>query len=193
VNVKRFTLESLREQIGIVLQQPILFGTTIRENIAYGKPVATVDDVEAAARADIHEFILSLPNGYDTVIAEGGVSLSGGQRQKIAIARAIIKQPPILILDEPTTALDAAAAAEVNATLHRLGQGKTVFRVAHRLEDVADADVILVLREGELLEQGTHAELLRAGGWYQWISTLQRERTLAPPTDPIRVAGRSLS
>ena len=194
VNVKRFTLESLREQIGIVLQQPILFGTTIRENIAYGKPDATIDEVEAAARAaDIHEFVLSLPHGYDTVVAEGGVSLSGGQRQKIAIARAIIKNPPILILDEPTTALDAAAAAEVNATLHRLGRGKTVFRVAHRLEDVADADVILVLRDGELLEQGTHAKLLHAGGWYQWISTLQRERTPAPAADPIRLAGGSRS
>src|SRR5436309_12912917 len=193
VNVKRFTLESLREQIGIVLQQPILVGTTIRENIAYGKPDATIDAVGAAARAaDIHEFVLSLPHGYDTVVAEGGVSLSGGQRQKIAIARAIIKNPPILILDEPTTALDAAAAAEVNATLHRLGRGKTVFRVAHRLEDVADADVLLVLRDGELLEQGTHTELLRAGGWYQWISTLQHPD--APPADPSRrMAGRSLS
>src|SRR5207245_10217153 len=125
--------------------------------------VATTAEVEAAAPAAvIREFVLSLPHGYDTVVAEGGVSLSGGQRQKIAIARAIIKHPPILILDEPTTALDAAAAAEVNATLHRLGRGKTVFRVAHRLEDVADADVILVLRDGEILAQGPHAEPLPA-------------------------------
>ena len=196
VNVKRFTLESLREQIGIVLQQPILFGTTIRENIAYGKPDATLEEVEAAARAaDIHDFIASLPDGYEAVIAEGGVSLSGGQRQKIAIARAIIKNPPILILDEPTTALDAAAAAEVNATLHHLGQGKTVFRVAHRLEDVADADVIIVLRDGDVLEQGTHAKLLHAGGWYQWISTLQHGGGRLPPTDPVllHLARRSAS
>jgi len=174
-NVKHFTLESVREQIGIVLQQPILFGTTVRENIMYGKPDASDDEIVAAARAaDVHDFIASLPNGYDTEIAEGGVSLSGGQRQKIAIARAIIKQPPIVILDEPTASLDTASAAEVNAALTRLARGKTCFRVAHRLEDVRGAHQILVLADGGIVEQGTHAELARAGGWYQRILDLQR-------------------
>src|SRR5207245_6394863 len=121
--------------------------------------VATTAEVEAAAPAAvIREFVLSLPHGYDTVVAEGGVSLSGGQRQKIAIARAIIKSPPILLLDEPTTALDAASAAEVNATLNRLRGGRTTFRIAHRLEDVASADLILVLHEGQIVEHGTHWE-----------------------------------
>jgi ABC-type multidrug transport system fused ATPase/permease subunit len=173
-DIKTFTLESLREQIGIVLQQPILFATTIRENIAYGKADAALEEIIATARAaDVHDFIAGLPKGYETVIAEGGTTLSGGQRQKIAIARAIIKSPPILLLDEPTTALDAASAAEVNATLNRLRGGRTTFRIAHRLEDVASADLILVLHEGQIVEQGTHWELCRAGGMYQRISDLQ--------------------
>src|SRR5256885_300000 len=135
-NIQAFTLDTLREQIGIVLQQPILFGASIRENIAYGKPDAAMEEIVAVAHAaDIHDFIAGLPDGYDTVIAEGGATLSGGQRQKIAIARAIIKDPPILLLDEPTTALDAESAAEGNATLDRLRRGKTSLRVAHRLED----------------------------------------------------------
>jgi ABC-type multidrug transport system fused ATPase/permease subunit len=172
--IKRFTLDSVREQIGIVLQQPILFGTTIHENIAYGKPDASLDEVIAAAKAaDVYEFIASLPDGYETVIAEDGASLSGGQRQKISIARAIIKNPPVLLLDEPTTGLDATSAAEVNATLHRLRQMKTTFRVAHRLEDVATADLILVLRDGQIIERGTHAELVDGGGWYQRVSAHQ--------------------
>src|SRR5512143_2685458 len=165
----------MREQIGIVLQQPILFGTTIRENIMYGKPDATGDEIVAAATAaDIHDFIASLPAGYDTEIADGGASLSGGQRQKIAIARAIIKQPPILILDEPTASLDTASAAEVNAALTRLARGKTCFRVAHRLEDVRGAHQIVVLLDGRVAELGSHAELAVAGGWYQRILELQR-------------------
>ena len=177
-NIKHFTLDSLREQIGIVLQQPILFGTTIRENIAYGKPDATDDEVVAAARAaDVHEFIAGLPKGYDTVVAEGGANLSGGQRQKIGIARAIIKNPPILILDEPTSGLDATAAVEVNATLRRLAAGKTVFRVAHRLEDLRGCDVILVLQDGRVAEKGSHAELIEGSGWYQRICALQSAET----------------
>lgn len=177
-NIKRFTLESLRDQIGIVLQQPILFGTTIRENIAYGKPDATdAEVIDAARAADVHQFISSLPDAYHTVIAEGGVSLSGGQRQKISIARAIIKDPPLLILDEPTSGLDATATVEVNAALRRLAQGKTVFRVAHRLEELRGCDVILVLQDGRLIEKGSHAELLHGGGWYQTIFALQGTRT----------------
>jgi len=174
-NIQDFTLESLRDQIGIVLQQPILFGASVRENIAYGKPDATMDEIVATARAaDIHDFIAGLPDAYDSIIAEGGATLSGGQRQKIAIARAIIKDPPILMLDEPTTSLDAESAAEVNATLERLRHGKTALRVAHRLEEVAMADVIVVLRDGRIIEKGSHAELATAGGWYQRVFDLQR-------------------
>ena len=174
-NIQDFTLDTLREQIGIVLQQPILFGATIRENIAYGKPDATLEEIIATARAaDVHDFIAELPEGYDTVLAEGGATLSGGQRQKIAIARAIIKDPPILLLDEPTTALDAESAAEVNATLERLRRGKTALRVAHRLEEVANADLIVVLYEGEIVESGTHLELAYSSGWYRRVFDLQR-------------------
>src|SRR5262249_40112550 len=173
-NIQDFTLDTLRDQIGIVLQQPILFGASVRENIAYGKADATLEEIIATARAaDIHDFITGLPKGYETVIAEGGTTLSGGQRQKIAIARAIIKNPPILLLDEPTTALDAMSGAEVNATLNRLRDGRTMFRIAHRLEDVASADLILVLHEGNIVEHGTHWELRHAGGMYQRISDLQ--------------------
>src|SRR5438132_13488191 len=138
-------------------------------------PDAAMEEIVAVAHAaDIHDFIAGLPDGYDTIIAEGGATLSGGQRQKIAIARAIIKDPPILLLDEPTTALDAESAAEVNATLERLRHGKTALRVAHRLEEVANADLILVLHEGEIVESGTHLELACSGGWYQRVFDLQR-------------------
>ena len=184
-NVTHFTLDSLREQIGIVLQQPILFGAPVRENIAYGKPDATPDEIAAAARAaDVHDFIMELPEGYETVIAEGGASLSGGQRQKISIARAIIKKPPILLLDEPTSGLDAASAAEVNATLARLRRGKTCFRIAHRLDELRSADLILVLSDGSVVEQGTHAELVRGGGWYQRIHDLQQATEVEEEPSP---------
>jgi ATP-binding cassette, subfamily B, bacterial len=191
-NIQDFTLDTLREQIGIVLQQPILFGATIRENIAYGKPDATMEEIVATAHAaDIHDFIAGLPDGYETKIAEGGATLSGGQRQKIAIARAIIKNPPILLLDEPTTSLDAQAAAEVNATLEHLRRGKTAFRVAHRLEEVAGADLIVVLRDGEIVEQGPHAELASAGGWYQQIFDLQTGLRPDETGSPARAGGRT--
>jgi ABC-type multidrug transport system fused ATPase/permease subunit len=195
VGVKRYTLESLRERIGIVLQQPILFGASVHENVAYGKPEATREEVVAAAKAaGIHTFIEEeLPDGYDTVIAEGGASLSGGQRQKISIARAIIKDPPILLLDEPTTGLDARSAAEVNATLDGLRRLKTTFRVAHRLEDVAAADQILVLDGGRIAEQGTHAELVDAGGWYGQVYAAQcvaNTRGAAAPV--VRLAARTV-
>ncbi len=195
VGVKRYTLESLRERIGIVLQQPILFGASVHENVAYGKPEATREEVVAAAKVvGIHTFIEEdLPDGYDTVIAEGGASLSGGQRQKISIARAIIKDPPILLLDEPTTGLDARSAAEVNATLDGLRRLKTTFRVAHRLEDVAAADQILVLDGGRIAEQGTHAELVDAGGWYGQVYAAQRVASTRGAAAPVvRLAARTV-
>ena len=143
--ITSYTLESLRAQIGVVLQQPILFGTTIRENIAYGKPDATDEEIEEAARlADAHDFIVELPKGYGTEVGERGDTLSGGQKQKIAIARAMVKKPAILILDEPTAHLDASSAAHLNRTLEKVSRGKTTFRVAHRLSEVRKCRRILV-------------------------------------------------
>lgn len=173
--ITHFTLNSLREQIGVVLQQPLLFAGSIRENIAYGKPGATLEEVVAAAQAaDAHDFICSRSNGYETLVGERGDTLSGGQRQKIAIARAIIKDPPILILDEPTAALDATSAAQVNATLVRLSERKTTLRVSHRLAEVSYADLIVVLEAGQVTQLGTHQALVREPGWYQDTFQLQQ-------------------
>ncbi len=173
--IAHMTLGSLREQIGMVLQQPLLFAGTVRENIAYGKPEATQEEIEAAARAaDVHEFIRALPHGYNTVVGERGDTLSGGQRQKIAIARAVIKDPTILILDEPTAALDATSAAQVNATLTRLAAGRTTFRVSHRLTEVCHADQIVVIQDGRIAQQGTHETLMSEKGWYRSVFDLQQ-------------------
>ncbi len=173
--ITQLTLDSLRDQIGVVLQQPLLFTGTVRDNIAYGKPEATLEEVKAAARtADAHEFVMALRQGYDTLVGERGDTLSGGQRQKIAIARAIIKDPPILILDEPTASLDATSAAQVNAALNRLACRKTTFRVAHRLAEVCHADLILVLQEGQIRQTGTHASLMAEPGWYREVFELQQ-------------------
>jgi len=172
--ITSFTLESLREQIGVVLQQPILFATTIRENIAYGKPDATDDEIVAAAKlADAHDFIESLKDGYFTEVGERGDTLSGGQRQKIAIARAMVKDPPILILDEPTAHLDATSAAHLNRTLAKISAGKTTLRVAHRLSEVRSARRVLVLEHGRAVQYGTHEELVRRPGWYRDTWQLQ--------------------
>lgn len=173
--ITRVTLDSLREQIGMVLQQPVLFAGTIRENIAYGKPDASAEEIETAARlAEAHDFIVALPRGYDTEVGERGDTLSGGQRQKIGIARAIIKDPAILILDEPTAALDATSASQLNATLRRLSHRRTTFRVAHRLAEVAHADQILVIEDGRITQRGTHALLIRQTGWYRDTFLLQQ-------------------
>lgn len=176
-----FTLESLREQIGVVLQQPILFATTIRENIAYGKPGATDEEIVAAARiADAHDFIVRLKDGYDTAVGERGDTLSGGQRQKIAIARAMLKDPPILILDEPTAHLDASSAAHLDETLAKVSHGKTTIRVAHRLAEVRRAHRILVLQHGKVAQFGTHEELIAQPGWYRDTWVLQGGRLPEP-------------
>lgn len=176
--ISHFTLESLREQIGVVLQQPLLFAGTIRENIAYGHPAATMEEIGRAARmAEADDFIRALPDGYDTVIGERGDTLSGGQRQKIAIARAVIKLPALLVLDEPTASLDASSAAQVNATLSRLARNVTVFRVAHRLEEVRHADLILVIEGGRIAQHGTHQALLSKPGWYRDTYRLGQART----------------
>src|SRR5262245_40024284 len=166
-DIRRYSRESLRREIGIVLQDSILFGASIRENIAYGKPAASLDEVvEAARQAYAHDFIASLPEGYDTIIGERGATLSGGQRQRICLARAIIKRPSALILDEPTSAVDAESAALIHAALERLQRGKTTLVIAHNFAAMERFDLILVLKNNRVLEQGTHERLLEQKGRY---------------------------
>jgi subfamily B ATP-binding cassette protein MsbA len=175
-DLRAVTQESLRRQIGQVFQDPFLFGTTIRENIRFGRPEATDAEVEAAARAaNAHEFIVRFPEGYETSVGERGVKLSGGQLQRIAIARAILRDPRILLLDEATSSLDSASEAAVQEALDRLMEGRTSFVIAHRLSTVLNADCILVLDQGRIVEAGTHAELLARGGLYQKLYQAQFE------------------
>lgn len=167
VNIRRYQRESLRREIGIVLQDSILFGASIRENIAYGNPEASREEiVEAARQAFAHGFIAALSDGYDTIIGERGATLSGGQRQRICLARAIIKRPSVLILDEPTSAVDAESESLIHEALERLRRGKTTIVIAHHFAAMENFDLILVLKNGGLIEQGTHAELLNRGGHY---------------------------
>ncbi|MGQ9816056.1 MAG: ABC transporter ATP-binding protein, partial [Candidatus Roseilinea sp.] len=168
-------LDELRRQIGIVAQDSLLFSATIAENIAFGRPDATREQIERAARlAQAHEFISRLPDGYDTLIGERGVGLSGGQRQRIAIARAILLDPRILILDDSMSAVDAETERLLQAAIGEVMRGRTTILIAHRLSTVQQADRIVVLREGEIVEQGTDAELTRSGGYYQRVLELQR-------------------
>jgi ATP-binding cassette, subfamily B, bacterial len=165
-DLRDITQVSLRTQIGVVFQDSFLFDTTLRENIRLGKPEATDDEIEAAARdAGIHDFIASLPDGYDTRAGEGGAGLSGGERQRVAIARALVREPAILILDEPASALDAQTEAAINRTLQQLGRGRTVIAVTHRLTP-SSTDRILVFNGGRLVEEGAHQDLLARGGVY---------------------------
>jgi subfamily B ATP-binding cassette protein MsbA len=174
LDVRDLTHESLMRQIAIVGQHPFLFNRPIAENIRYGKPDATDEEVHQAARAaNIHDFILTLPDGYETLAGEAGDRLSGGQRQCITIARAILKDAPILILDEATSSLDAESEMLVQRALERLMQGRTTFVIAHRLSTVRGADQIVVLRDGRIVEQGTHQELLRDEGEYHRLYRLQ--------------------
>lgn len=171
----RYDRRSLREHLGVVSQRAVLFNDTIRRNIAFGdRADADMREIEAAARAaNAHEFIERLPLGYDTVIGEGGTLLSGGERQRIAIARALLRDPPILILDEATSELDSEADYLVQEAIRRLMEQRTVLVVAHRLSTVAQADLIVVLEDGRIVETGTHGELLRAGGRYASLHRLQ--------------------
>jgi ABC-type multidrug transport system fused ATPase/permease subunit len=180
VGIERYRRESLRRQIGIVLQQSVLFGATIRENIAYGKPDASEEEIVAAARAaNADPFIRDLEDGYDSVIGERGVTLSAGQRQRIAIARAIIRNPRILILDEPMTGLDAESEFMVRQALDRLMVGRTTIMITHDLQSIADADQVLVLEDGQIAERGTHFELIRRSGRYRELFDLGRKSGLA--------------
>lgn len=173
-DLREYKVDSVRRQISVVLQESILFAATVRENIAYGNLKATKADIEAAARlAKAHEFILKLPQGYDTILGERGATLSGGQRQRIAIARAAVRHAPIVILDEPTTGLDNHSEQVVNEALKQLTQGKTTFVVSHNLQATERADRILYVEEGEVLEQGTHQELIELKGRYAKLYQLQ--------------------
>ena len=173
-DVRRVELQSLRSQIGIVLQTSLLFSATVAENIAYGRPQATQEEIEAAARAaQAHEFILALPLGYQTVVGEKGVTLSGGQRQRVAIARALLLNPRILILDDSTSSVDTETERLIQKALDVLMAGRTTFVIAHRLSTVHRADQIVVLDGGRIVERGTHHELLACGGLYREIYNLQ--------------------
>jgi ABC-type multidrug transport system fused ATPase/permease subunit len=168
VDVHQYKVRSLREKIAIVLQDPVLFQGSISENLRYGRLDATQDEiVDAAKAAHAHDFIMRLPNGYDTDIAKAGGSLSGGERQRLSIARAVIKNAPILILDEPTSSLDAISEEIVFAALKRLRAGRTTIVIAHRLSTVRDADRILVLDGGQIAAQGRHDELLKSCTLYR--------------------------
>jgi ATP-binding cassette subfamily B protein len=174
VDVREMDLVSLRSQIGIVLQTSLLFSDTIKGNIAYGRSDATMDEVIAAAKAaQAHEFIEGFTNGYDTIVGERGVTLSGGQRQRIAIARALLMNPRILILDDSTSSVDTQTEKLIQAALDALMEGRTTFVIAHRLSTVRRADMILVMDKGQIVERGTHDELLARGGLYKEIHDLQ--------------------
>lgn len=173
-DIRRVTLKSLRDQIGLVTQQTILFNDTVRNNIAYGSPNRSEEEIiEAAKAANAHDFIQKLPNGYDTIIGEQGVKLSGGERQRLSIARALLKNAPILILDEATSSLDSESEKEVQTALGRLMKGRTVFVIAHRLSTIRNANRIIVLSDGKIVEEGTHDELMALNGEYRRLYDLQ--------------------
>jgi len=172
--IRDYTLRSLRENVSVVPQDGALFAGTIRENIAYGNPDATDEEIESAARdANLDDFIARLPGGYETIVSERGVSLSGGQRQRLAIARALVKDAPIVVLDEPTTGLDAASEHSVIVALERLLAGRTAVVIAHRLETIRRADHIVVLEDGAIVDQGTHDHLMERGGRYHDLYRMQ--------------------
>jgi len=177
VDIRDLTLESLRRQISIVLQDPLLFSGTIADNIRYGRLDASMDDIVQAARAaNAHDFITDLPDGYDTELGERGAKLSGGERQRISVARAFLKDAPILILDEPTSSIDSKTEAVILDALERLMAGRTTFMIAHRLSTIRKADLLLVLDQGSLVEQGTHDELLANDGVFRQMYEMQTSR-----------------
>ena len=167
INVKEWDIHKLRERMAIVMQDIFLFSDTIEGNIAYGNPQVSIESVQAAAKmAEAHDFITELPDGYDTIVGERGVGLSGGQRQRIALARAILKDPSILILDDTTSSVDMETELRIQKTLKSIQQDKTCFIIAHRISSVKDADLILVMHDGKIIETGKHEELLLKKGYY---------------------------
>ncbi|MBK8316245.1 MAG: ABC transporter ATP-binding protein [Acidobacteria bacterium] len=178
LEIEKYQRQSLRRRIGVVMQESILIGASIRENIAYGKTDATDKEIEEAAiEASAHEFISKLPEGYETIIGERGSTLSGGQRQRICLARAIIKQPSLLILDEPTSAIDAESTMLIQNALNKLQQGKTMIVISHQFAGIEEFDQILVLKNGRIIEQGTHTQLIALKGYYHDLFYLQHPHT----------------
>ena len=174
VDVRDVTLDSVRRNVGIVLQESFAFGATLKDNIAYGVEVASMEDVERAAEtAQLHDFIIDLPDGYETWVGERGITLSGGQRQRLAIARTLLIDPPILILDDSTSSVDVGTERQIQAALEEVMRGRTTFVVAHRLSTVRNADLIVVMERGEIVERGTHEELLERDGTYRLTYELQ--------------------
>ena len=174
LDIKHYKLQSLRKALGIVNQDTFLFNNTVAENICYGNPNATRSEIiDAAKRANAHDFISSLEKGYDTIIGERAVLLSGGMAQRLAIARALLRNPPILILDEATSALDSESERLVQEALNELMKDRTVLVIAHRLSTIVNADHIVVLDQGRIVEQGTHEDLLNQNGKYRYLYELQ--------------------
>jgi ATP-binding cassette subfamily B protein len=182
VDIRDVTQDSLRRAIGVVPQDTVLFNDTIRYNIAYGRPGATQEQIEHAARAaQVHDFVLRLPDGYDTRVGERGLKLSGGEKQRVAIARTILKNPPILVLDEATSALDTRTEQDIQSALRALSADRTTITIAHRLSTVVDSDEIIVLDQGAIAERGTHATLLAQNGLYARMWAMQAEQTEPEP------------
>ncbi|MCL2822242.1 MAG: ATP-binding cassette domain-containing protein, partial [Firmicutes bacterium] len=173
LDVTKIKREVLRKNVGIVAQDVFLFSGSIKENIAYGDLDASDEMIiEAAKRANIHDFVLELPKGYDTQVGERGVKLSGGQKQRVSIARAFLKNPPILILDEATSALDNVSEMQIQSSLDELSKGRTTIVVAHRLSTIKNADLICVLTQEGIVEKGTHEQLIKSGGLYSTLYSL---------------------
>jgi ATP-binding cassette subfamily B protein len=189
IDIRSATMASLARTVGVVSQETYLFHASIRENLRFAKPEATDEEIEEAARAArIHEFIETLPDGYDTLVGERGYRFSGGEKQRIAIARTILRNPPVLVLDEATSALDTQTERAVQEALDRLAESRTTIAIAHRLSTIRDADQILVLDRGEIVERGTHDELLALAGAYARLVT--RDADLGPT---VRVASEELA
>ena len=175
-DIRQLSQDSLRAHIGIVPQDTVLFNDSIYYNIAYGRPDASREEViEAARSAHIHDFVMGLPDGYDTTVGERGLKLSGGEKQRVAIARTILKNPPVLVFDEATSALDSRTEKAIQAELLSIAANRTTLIIAHRLSTIAEADCILVMDAGRIIERGTHRELLAAGGRYAEMWRLQQE------------------
>jgi len=181
-DIRELTLKALRQQVSIVLQEPLLFSGSIAENIRYGRLEASrAEIIEASKAANAHDFIMRLPKKYETLLGERGAAVSGGERQRIAVARAFLKDAPILILDEPTSSVDSKTEAVILDALDRLMVGRTTFMIAHRLSTLNHADQILVLNQGQLVEQGTEEELLQAGGLYKQLYDAQHTQARKRP------------